>query len=147
MASHSPYHACCSQADLPPPPRHPLPQPGMYQQTLLTAFTLGGMGLHSAEYSECAPAAAAAALGSRCAHMPCRTCQHVCQALRLLPTCSPPHLCERTLHIAHYHTVVTVTVKPACANEGRYFVRVPEGEAAGGAARETCVHARCVIRA
>uniref|UniRef100_A0A7S3R5S0 UDP-3-O-acyl-N-acetylglucosamine deacetylase n=1 Tax=Dunaliella tertiolecta TaxID=3047 RepID=A0A7S3R5S0_DUNTE len=49
-----------------------IPRPGQFQQTLQRSFTLGGLGLHTAEYA-------------------------------------------------------TVCVKPACANEGRYFVRVPEG--------------------
>ncbi|KAF5842420.1 hypothetical protein DUNSADRAFT_7403 [Dunaliella salina] len=49
-----------------------IPRPGQFQQTLQRSFTLGGLGLHTAEYA-------------------------------------------------------TVCVKPACANEGRYFVRVPQG--------------------
>ncbi|GFH16673.1 uncharacterized protein HaLaN_13139 [Haematococcus lacustris] len=52
-----------------PPP----PIPGEYQQTLMKSFTIGGIGLHTGEYT-------------------------------------------------------TVRVRPAFANEGRYFVRVPEGE-------------------
>jgi hypothetical protein len=32
---------------------HAMPmQPGQYQQTLKTSFTVGGLGLHSGEYGE-----------------------------------------------------------------------------------------------
>ena len=76
-------------------------QPASYQQTLRKAFTMGGLGLHTGAYG-----------------------------MHSLTACSPVQHCLCWLHVYCSilgYTAAYIQVRPAYANEGRYFVRVPEG--------------------
>lgn len=77
-------------------------QPGQYQQTLKTSFTVGGLGLHSGEYGE------SSADGVCVLYCWRQDCDGTWRAL--------------------FCCAAYVRVRPAYAGEGRYFVRVPEGE-------------------
>ena len=76
-------------------------QPAAYQQTVKNSFTLGGLGLHSGEY------------GMRPSQSKAR--QGYIDILNSKTN-------TKLAWLAAY-----LRVRPALADEGRYFVRVPEG--------------------
>jgi len=93
---------------LPSPP----PQPALHQQTLVTSFTLGGIGLHTGEYGKeemmegKTEEARKKKMATKCARV--STQPLIIFLFSLTPT-------------------AFVRVRPAHAGDGRYFVAVPRG--------------------